>query len=57
MAENGVIWVKKPTFDILIRDAILEVQDAEKRVFTHFKLEEGYFDRISTPFFMEKGRI
>ena len=36
MAENGVIWVKKTTFDILIRDVILEVGDAEKRGFNPF---------------------
>ena len=36
MAENGVIWVKKSTSDILIREVILEVRDAEKRVFSPF---------------------
>ena len=36
MAENGVIWVKKLTSDILIRKVILEVRDAEKRVFSPF---------------------
>ena len=36
MAENGVIWVKKSTCDILTREAILEVRDAEKRVFSPF---------------------
>ena len=33
MAENGVIWVKKSTSNILIWEVILEVRDAEKRVF------------------------
>ena len=36
MAENGVIWVKKSTSDILIRKVILEVRHAEKRVFSPF---------------------
>ena len=36
IAENGVIWVKKSTSDILIREVILEVRDAEKRVFSPF---------------------
>ena len=36
MTENGVIWVKKSTSDILIREVILEVRDAEKRVFSPF---------------------
>ena len=36
MAKNGVNWVKKSTSDILIREAILEVRDAEKRVFSPF---------------------
>ena len=36
MAENGVIWVKKSTSDIFIREVILEVRDAEKRVFSPF---------------------
>ena len=36
MAENGVIWVKKSTSDILFRKVILEVGDAEKRVFSPF---------------------
>ena len=36
MAENGVIWVKKSTSNILIREVILEVRDAEKRVFSPF---------------------
>ena len=36
MAENGVNWVKKSTSDILFREAILEVRDAEKRVFSPF---------------------
>ena len=36
MAENGVIWMKKLTSDILIREAILNVQHAEKRVFSPF---------------------
>ena len=36
MAENGVIWVKKSTSDILIREVILEVRHAEKRVFSPF---------------------
>ena len=36
MAENGVIWVKKLTSDILIREVILEVRHAEKRVFSPF---------------------
>ena len=36
MAENGVIWVKKLTSNILIRKVILEVRDAEKRVFSPF---------------------
>ena len=36
MAENGVIWVKKSTSDILIREVILEVRYAEKRVFSPF---------------------
>ena len=36
MAENGVIWVKKSTSDILIREVILEVRHTEKRVFSPF---------------------
>ena len=36
MAENGVIWVKKSTSDILIREVILEVRHAGKRVFSPF---------------------
>ena len=36
MAENGVIWVKKSTSDILTREVILEVRDAAKRVFSPF---------------------
>ena len=36
MAENGVPWVKKSTSDILIREVILEVRHAEKRVFSPF---------------------
>ena len=36
MTENGVIWVKKSTSDILIREVILEVGHAEKRVFNPF---------------------
>ena len=36
MAENWVIWVKKSTSNILIREVILEVGDAEKRVFSLF---------------------
>ena len=36
MAENGVIWVEKSTSDILIREVILEVRHAEKRVFSPF---------------------
>ena len=36
MAVNGVIWVKKSTSDNLIREVILEVRDAEKRVFSPF---------------------
>ena len=36
MAENGAMWVKKSTSNILIREVILEVRDAEKRVFSPF---------------------
>ena len=36
MAENGVIWVKNSTSDILIREVISEVRHAEKRVFSPF---------------------
>ena len=43
MAKNGVIWVKKTTSDILIREVILEVRHAEKRVFSHFKLAMRLF--------------
>ena len=48
IAENGVIWVKKSTSDILIREVISEVRQAEKRVFSPFlfSLQRGYFDRI-----------
>ena len=38
MAENGVIWVKKSTSDILIREVFLEVRDAENAFLAHFKL-------------------